>query len=218
MGRNRQNTIRDSFCQCKGEEGFALISSMIFLVLLTVIGIAATDTATIETMISASEKNRQRAFYAAEAGVEHGKMILMDRVADEFGKTAATNWNVALSDDEAGVTATDYKTDDANAESFIWIQNKAIGTIATYTVMARDNDDGDGDVFDDNDNIIYLTSIATLTDGTTAGVEVGLASTLDSGSATGYSAQAGSGSGKSYKSDDAGTISDFSPQTTITPN
>jgi len=201
----------------ENQGGFVLVSAMIFLVLLTVIGIAATNTATIETMISASEKNRQRAFFAADAGIEHGKIIMMNAMKNEFVRTGATNWNGVLSDSQSGVVSVDYKTDSSDKESFIWINNRSMGSIATYTVMARDNED-DTNVFDDTDNIIYLTSIATLADGTTAGVEIGLSSVLDGGSAIAYSAQAGSGSGKSYKSDDANTMKDFAPQTSIDMN
>jgi type IV pilus assembly protein PilX len=199
------------------DRGFALISSMIFLVLLTIIGIAATNTAVIETMISASEKNRQRAFFAAEAGIEHGKRILMDQAVDVFETSGETDWDFALKDDEPGVESTDYIGNDGVKESFIWINSRALGNTATYTVMVRDNDD-DSDPFDDVDNIIIVTSIATLTDGTTAGIQIEISSVLDGGSATGYSAQAGSGAGKSYKADDVKAISDFSPQTTILSN
>lgn len=196
----------------ENQGGFVLVSAMIFLVLLTVIGIAATNTATIETMISASEKNRQRAFFAADAGIEHGKIIMMNAMKNEFVRTGATNWDGVLPDSGS------------EEESRTWINNRSMGSIATYTVKARDNEDdfdpvaGTDDPFTDTDNIIYLTSIATLADGTTAGVEIGLSSVLDGGSALSYSAQAGSGSGKSYKSDDANTMKDFTPQTSIDTN
>ena len=211
-------TPKKKYSPLENQDGFALISAMIFLVLLTVIGIAANNTGTIETMISASEKNRQSAFFAADAGIEHGKIVMMNAMKNAFAKTGATDWDVALSDAQSGVESVDYKTDDSDEESFIWINNRSMSNIATYTVMVRDNDDDDDDVFDDKDNIIYLTSIATLTDGTTAGIEIGLSSILDGGSASGYSAQAGSGSGKSYKSDDAKSMTDFTPQTSIDIN
>ena len=190
----------------ENQGGFALVSAMIFLVLLSVIGIAATNTANVETMISASEKNRQRAFFAADAGIEHGKIVMTNAMKDEFARTGATDWDGVLPDSGS------------EEESRTWINNRSMGSVVTYTVMARDNDDGDDDAFDDTDNIIYLTSIATSTDGTTAGIEIGLSSILDSGSATGYSAQAGSGSGKSYKSDDANTMTDFTLQQSIDMN
>lgn len=197
--------------------GFALISSMIFLVVLTVIGIAATNTATIETMISASEKNRQMAFFAAEAGVEHGKMILKDRAGENFKQTRNTDWDFALDASGPNVTATDYTSRITGEESFIWIRNRALGATAQYTVMVRNNEDG-GAINDDTDGIIVLTSLATLNDGTSAGVEISLSSLVHSGTATGYSAQEGAGSGKSYKSDDVNKVSSLNDiQPSVTP-
>ncbi len=53
------------------EKGAALITALVVLALLTVIGMAATNTSMLETMISATEKTHTEAFYAAEAGVDH---------------------------------------------------------------------------------------------------------------------------------------------------
>ena len=199
------------------ENGFALITALLFLAVLTIIGIAATNTSTIETMIAAAEKNKQKVFYAAEAGIEHCTAILMDRMAKNFKMSSSTEWDFALSDTEPGVESVNYlikDKDDNDKESFIWIKDKSLGKACTYTVMVRDNNDDD-DIFDDKDGLIYVTSISTMTNGATAGIEVGLSGLLSGGSATGYSAQAGAGAGKSYRADDAQTITDFSPQADI---
>lgn len=193
----------------KNENGFALLSAMLFLVILTVIGIAATNTSTIETMIAGSEKNRQRAFFAAEAGIEHCTAILMNRMIENFKKTSSSEWDFALSTAESGVEA-------GPNNSFIWIKNKSIGNSCSYTVSVRDNDD-DGDVTHDADGVICVASWATTADGSSAGVEVELSGLLNSGTATGYAAQAGVGAGKSYRADDANSITDFAIQTAITP-
>ncbi len=204
----------NQYLPLKNEDGFVLLSSLVFLVILSVIGMAATNTSTIETMIAGAEKNKQKVFYAAEAGIEHCTVILMNRLANNFQATLSTDWNFALSDAEAGVESVDFIKDTADKESFIWIKDKTMGNACTYTVMVRDNND-DTDVFNDSDNLIHVTSIATMSDGTTAGIEVVLSSVLTSGSATGYTGQAGAGSGKSYRSDDAETMTSFGPQTGI---
>ncbi|SMC47504.1 PilX N-terminal [Desulfocicer vacuolatum DSM 3385] len=191
------------------ENGFALLSSMLFLVILTVIGIAATNTSTIETMIAGAEKNKQQAFFAAEAGIEHCTAILMNRMIENFKRTSSSDWTFALSTDEPGVEA-------GLDSSFIWIKNKSIGQVCSYTVSVRDNND-DGSLITDSDGIINVTSWATAANGSSAGVEVGLSGLLNSGTATGYGAQAGAGAGKSYKSDDVDSITSFTAQTTITP-
>jgi len=200
--------FRHSSLLCR-ENGFALLSSMLFLVILTVIGIAATNTSTIETMIAGSEKNRQRAFFAAEAGIEHCTAILMNRMSENFKITSSSDWDFALSTSEPGVEA-------GSDNSFIWIKGKSIGNSCSYTVSVRDNDD-DSNMTDDDDGVIYVESWATTSDGSTAGIEVGLSGMLSGGTATGYAAQAGAGAGKSYKADDAAPITDFTLQPSITP-
>ena len=207
----KMNADHQCASSLNNENGFALLSTMLFLVILTVIGIAATNTSTIETMIAAAEKNRQRAFFGAEAGIEHCTAILKSRMSENFKKTASDKWDFALSTSESGVEA-------GSNSSFIWINGKSIGNGCSYTVSVRDNDDEKpSDMTVDADGVIYVTSWATTTDGTTAGVELGISGLLTSGTATGYAAQAGSGAGKSYKADDVNSITDFTIQEAITP-
>ncbi len=52
------------------EEGFALIASMMFLVVLTVIGIAATTTTSIEVSIAGNERVYKQIFYMAEGAAK----------------------------------------------------------------------------------------------------------------------------------------------------
>ena len=49
------------------EQGFVLIVSLLMLMVLMIIGIAATNTTTIELQISGNDKVSKMAFYAAEA-------------------------------------------------------------------------------------------------------------------------------------------------------
>ena len=49
------------------EQGFVLVLSLIMLVVLTVLGIAATNTTIIELRISANDKLTQQTFYRADA-------------------------------------------------------------------------------------------------------------------------------------------------------
>ncbi len=52
----------------KSEDGFALIVSLMFLVLLTLLGFASTTNTLYELQISRNDRSRKSAFYAAEAG------------------------------------------------------------------------------------------------------------------------------------------------------
>ena len=57
-----------TFIRCiNNEEGNVLVVSLFVLILLTIIGIAATDNTSVELKISANDKFHKLAFYAAEA-------------------------------------------------------------------------------------------------------------------------------------------------------
>lgn len=58
------------------EQGFVLITAIMMLVVLMVIGIAATNTTTIELQISGNDKSAQMAFYGADAGNELSKELI----------------------------------------------------------------------------------------------------------------------------------------------
>src|SRR2546430_13584882 len=57
------------------EAGSILVIAMVSLALLTVIGIAAITTGTLEREISGNEKTYQEAFYSAELGLVGGETI-----------------------------------------------------------------------------------------------------------------------------------------------
>lgn len=60
----------------KNEQGFVLIVSLLMLVVLMIIGIAATNTTTIELQISGNDKAAKQTFYQAEAGTQVGISLL----------------------------------------------------------------------------------------------------------------------------------------------
>lgn len=51
------------------QDGFVLITAMMILVAVTLLGIAALNTATFETMIAGNEKQYQRQFFYSDAGI-----------------------------------------------------------------------------------------------------------------------------------------------------
>lgn len=58
------------------EEGAVLVLGMLTLVLLTIIGVAATNTGTLESEISGNEKTYKQAFYAAELALVSGESVV----------------------------------------------------------------------------------------------------------------------------------------------
>jgi Tfp pilus assembly protein PilX len=61
-----------------GQSGFALILSILALMLLTFLGLTLATTTSTELQISANYRFSQQALYNAEAGVEVGKALLRD--------------------------------------------------------------------------------------------------------------------------------------------
>jgi len=56
----------------RDEKGVALIVALLLLLVLTIIGISAITTTSLETIISGNDSFRIKSFYAAEAGLEQG--------------------------------------------------------------------------------------------------------------------------------------------------
>jgi len=65
------------------EQGFVLIVSLLMLMVLMVIGVAATNTTTIELQISGNDKVAKQIFYRAESAVYEGSRILIN-IKDEL--------------------------------------------------------------------------------------------------------------------------------------
>jgi Tfp pilus assembly protein PilX len=73
------------------EKGSTLLISILILLLLTVIGIAATNTSTIEILISGNDKLAKKAFYAADGGIGYAIRAIED-IMENSGNAA--NYNV----------------------------------------------------------------------------------------------------------------------------
>lgn len=201
----------------RNEKGSALITSIIILTLLTIIGISATNTSMLETMIAATEKTHAEALYAAEGGVEHlrrnFKSIFIDRNVSNMAAGQAPDWDFALNGNEAGVsaaTSTDY---DGAA---VWITDGDLGSRYTYTVRIWDNNDGGtsgNEHQDDTDGVIFMRAEANVPNGGLAAVEISLQGGASAGEPlSGYNAQEGGGAGKNYNANDVNAIGNFSEQ------
>ncbi len=86
-------------CLIKNEEGYVLIVSLVLLGLLSLIGIAATNTATLEIQIAANSRTYIRNFYKGEAAVREGLNRLLNASADELATWKTPN-NIDMKDPE----------------------------------------------------------------------------------------------------------------------
>ena len=81
----------------KNEDGTVLIIALMILVMLTVIGISASNIANIEIQIAGNEKFYKTAFYAADGGSEIGAE-LVEKALETRGLTTSGSVTVDNSD------------------------------------------------------------------------------------------------------------------------
>jgi hypothetical protein len=75
--------------KCSGEQGMALVTSLLILLALSLIGVTAMTNTTVESMISGNDYRYQQRFYAADGVVELAlasiPVILSDGLTDQNG-------------------------------------------------------------------------------------------------------------------------------------
>ncbi|MBM9535542.1 pilus assembly PilX family protein [Desulfobulbus alkaliphilus] len=85
------------------EQGFVLVTALMILVMVTIIGIAATNTTIFELQISGNETATQMAFYGADAGNEVAKELIEQAIEarglpDDVGIISISNNDFWLND------------------------------------------------------------------------------------------------------------------------
>ena len=187
----------------RNDEGSVVAVALIMLVLVTLLGIAATTTSTIEVQIAGNDKFHKKTFYTAEAGIEHAREDLRNGWASAVLPGTLTRWDFALEDATDGVGSDGVGDFEGGVER---IPETALDN-CTYTVTVWNNDDGGGPTTD-TDGLFFVRSVATHPSGAQSAIQVMLQGT-GSGTSGGYTAQEGAGSAKSYSSNDMEAI-DFS--------
>lgn len=190
------------------EKGAALVVTLMILGIMSAIGIAATDTADMETIISGAQRDQQVAFYTAEAGIEHAKGILrslfVSSNSTKIASGGSADWDFAVDGSQSGIAAATGTSFDGGT---VWISSGTAGGRGSYTVTVWNPPGDGGSATDDADGKIMLRSVATGTGGGNSSIEITLNGYITGGGAvTGYSAQAGAGSGKAYTAEDAEAI------------
>lgn len=125
--------------QYLNEKGVVMIFAVLLMIALTVLGISASMTTRTDVQISSNYRCAQEAFYAAEAGINRGKMIL---------NTGATDtWDTELNN---------------AVNNNVLLGSGNIGNNGAYTITVADNTDNNGSTPTvDEDAIIMLTADST---------------------------------------------------------
>ena len=198
----------------KSEKGAVLVVSMLILVVLTIIGVAATNTSVIETLIANSHKKKQAVFYAAEAGIEHAKASMVQQLeansnTNNVGEGTVIEWDFLFSDDYEDVTDPEFE-----GQKYL-IEETAFGN-HTYTVTFYDPDFDAASGSTDSDGVIWVRSEGVGPSGGKAIVEVSylgqFAVTGGGKTISDYSAQDKAGAGKESSGKDTEAIDSFGDQ------
>jgi type IV pilus assembly protein PilX len=146
------------------QQGSVIVLAMVILVLLTIIGIAATNTSTTEVQISTNALLHNIAFYTADSGIEAGRAALNNIKIEDAGSWDKLLFNIDAADEDkesiqvGGLDCVPnpcWTLDDIIDQ--IDPDGRRVGP-ATYTLSIGDNDDLDGNDEVDSDNTIFLTS------------------------------------------------------------
>ena len=131
----------------KNETGSIVVAGLMVLILLTVIGISASNLATTEMQTSTNSLLYERAFYTAEAGLAHAKELL--KIKYFFYNEAAIlsggdgEWDFALDGTElgAGTAATDTLNDTIPdyAGGVVWIDSFDLNGVAYNGMVEKWN-------------------------------------------------------------------------------
>lgn len=172
------STMKRIWCS---EQGAALVTSLLILVVLTIIGVAASNTSILEILIANSSKNRKAAFYAAEAGVADARRELSNIL---IGQSNLDTWDFT--------SLSDVPSPEHPGEKYVF-RNKSVGN-CSYTVT----------VFEGSANrqgVIFLKSVGTGPSGGQAVLEVGFVGKMvvpkGTTSFSSYGGQQNAGSAKS---------------------
>jgi hypothetical protein len=198
-------------CLPDNEQGSVLLLALLILFAVTMLGIFSTNTSTIEIQVAANNAYHKKAFYAAEAGIEHGRSILTPLLIPNNQTLLAAAqkpvWSFALDGTINGVNAasinSDNKPDFENGATLL--SNQQLGD-CTYTVRVYDDWEGDADATVDGNGRIYMRSEAIGPRGSRAAVETILAGDVIEEESSDYTAQKGAGTVKSSIGQDKNAI------------
>lgn len=143
----------------QNQKGTVLITAVLFLVLLALLGVIATNVTSSGISRTGNYVDSRVAFSISEAGVEHAKSLVKVQDFDDILNGA---------DDDKATTADNgvlpaiggTVTIDGDPYAQTAFNN------GTYSVRIIDNDDGDGDLYADNDGMVYIASLGTINETT----------------------------------------------------
>ncbi len=168
MNKHLKNYRTESFNGSKplgiralaNESGAVLVVALLFIAVLITLAPVAMQMTSGEMDRSGSFTDDREVFYLAEAGLEHGKSVIINST-DLDDILTGPDGDPATADDNGTVNGIG---DTADATPFLWngiaYDDVAFGTQGgIYYFRVYDNDDGDGDLNADTDDLAYVEGV-----------------------------------------------------------
>ena len=96
--QNLRHIVRTQIYFPRNEDGFLLVLTMFVLVVLTLIGISATNVSRIELQIAGNDRVHKETFYQADGGTEVGALLLEENIACPNGFSKSSIDAVTITD------------------------------------------------------------------------------------------------------------------------
>jgi len=139
------------------QRGSIITMALIFLALLTLTGIAATNTSTTEVKVSANAVLHNVAFYTVDSGIAAGRAALNNIKLADAGNWDKLLFNLDAADEDKWVITWN-GVDCTTLNDIIDAGGGRRVGPARFTLTIQDNEDLDGNPEVDLDDTIFLTS------------------------------------------------------------
>jgi len=139
------------------QQGSVIIIAVIILAMLSVIGIAATNTSTTEMKITTNGLLYNMAFYTADSGIAAGRAALNNLKQADRGSWDVLLFNLDAADEDKQIISWN-GADCTSLNDIIDADGGRKVGQATFTLTIKDNIDRDNSPEVDSDDTVFLTS------------------------------------------------------------
>jgi type IV pilus assembly protein PilX len=139
------------------QQGSVIIMAVIILAMLSIIGIAATNTSTTEMKITTNGLLHNMAFYTADSGIAAGRAALNNLKMADRGSWDVLLFNLDAADEDKQIISWN-GADCTSLNDIIDADGGRTVGQATFTLTIEDNVDQDNSPEVDSDDTVFLTS------------------------------------------------------------
>ncbi len=150
----------------QNQEGATLIIVVLFLALLAILAPVAQQNTAREIERVRDFREERQAFFLAEAGVHHATSIIRAQNLDSMFAGPDGDPDQTADNGTIDITGSSSYTHDGNTFTKVGLATGS-NSVGDYIIRVYDNDDGDGDLTQDSDQLGYVHSIGQSPNGIT---------------------------------------------------